>query len=150
MSNIKNILQPANTKQTDELPFFVTVSSLNKLNGPYSGDILLPKRLLWNPSRSFNLTDEKRTISMIRVVLREARKSEDIEQYVNREQLIKLWDKLNLPQYIKQAWEQKFPELTDHSHVHDILQLADAIDDIDVYAESNKERVLKLLSEQPK
>jgi transcriptional regulator with XRE-family HTH domain len=92
-------------------PFYVVPDSLDRLHGPASGEVLLPKRLLWNPSRPFNLNDEKRARSMLRIVLREARQPEDLETYVNRDQLTRLWGKLSLPDYIRNAWEQRFSEL---------------------------------------
>lgn len=92
-------------------PSFVVADSLDQLHGPASGEVSLPKRLLWNPSRPFNLNDEKRARSMLRIVLREARQLDDLEAYVNRDQLTRLWGKLGLPDYVSKAWEQKFPEL---------------------------------------
>lgn len=92
-------------------PPFVVADSLDQLHGPSSGEVSLPKRLLWNPSRPFNLDDEKRARSMLRIVLREARQIDDLEAYVNRDQLTRLWGKLGLPDYVSEAWEQKFPEL---------------------------------------
>jgi hypothetical protein len=93
------------------VPNFVVAKSLNSLHGKASGEVVLPKRLLWNPSRSFNMEDKKRVISLLRIVLRESRTIEDLETYVNEEKLLCFWNELKLPEYIKNAWEQKFPEL---------------------------------------
>lgn len=90
---------------------FVIVESLTNLRGPATGEITLPNRLLWNPSRPFDLSDDVRVRSVLRIVLREACNPEDIEAYVNLDHLIRLWETLGLPTNIKAAWEGRFPEL---------------------------------------
>lgn len=117
LGGVLNVLQELNITLKEQAtsiagPPFVVADSLDRLHGPASGEVSLPKRLLWNPSRPFNLNDEKHARSMLRIVLREARQPEDLETYVNRDQLTRLWTKLSLPDYISKAWEQKFPELT--------------------------------------
>lgn len=92
-------------------PFFVVADSLSDLCGPSSGEVVLPTRLLWNPSRPFDLADEDRLRSMIRIVLREARTQDDLSQYVDRDSLVRLWPELGLPNRIRRAWEDRFPEL---------------------------------------
>jgi hypothetical protein len=71
---------------------------------PATGEVTLPDRLLWNQSRPFDLSDETRLCSMIRIVLREARGQEDLAEYVDRDSLIRLWGSLGLPVYICEAW----------------------------------------------
>jgi hypothetical protein len=92
-------------------PPFVVAESLDELHGPTSGDVTLPNRLLWNPSDPFDVSDEKRLRSMMRIVLREARCQDDLSRYLSRDNVIRLWDSLGLPSYIQKAWEARFPEL---------------------------------------
>lgn len=99
-------------------PSFVVADSLDTLQGPDRGEVVLPNRLLWNPSRPFDLADEKRHRSLIRIVLREARTQDDLISYVDRDSLVKLWPSLGLPETIAAAWEAKFPELTATGREH--------------------------------
>ncbi len=92
-------------------PPFVVADSLSALRGPASGEVSLPNRLLWNPSRPFDLSDEKRLRSMIRIVLREARSQDDLNEFVDRDSLVRLWPRLGLPKAIREGWEARFPEL---------------------------------------
>lgn len=94
-------------------PSYVVPESLDRLHGPDHGEVSLPKRILWNPSRPFNLGDDKRAATMLRLVLLEARKNEDLEELVNADLLKKLWGRVRLPEYIRGSWEQKFPELAE-------------------------------------
>lgn len=94
-------------------PSYVVPESLDRLHGPDHGEVSLPKRILWNPSRPFNLGDDKRAATMLRLVLLEARKNEDLEELVNADLLKRLWGRVRLPEYIRGSWEQKFPELAE-------------------------------------
>ena len=93
-------------------PPFVVAESLDDLRGPSTQEVILPNRLLWNPSRPFDLADEKRLRSMTCIVLREARTQDDLSLYLNRENMLRLWSSLGRPSYIQKAWEARFPELT--------------------------------------
>ena len=96
------------------VPPFVVAESLDVLRGSSAQEkqVVLPNHLLWNPSRPFDLSNEKRLRSMMRIVLREARTQDDLSQYLSRENVIRLWGSLGLPTYIQKAWEARFPELT--------------------------------------
>lgn len=94
-------------------PFFVLPDSLEDFRGPTTGTVELPNRLLWNSSRPFDLSDEVRLRSMFRVVLREARAQDDLSTYVDKDSLLRLWPDLGLPDQIRMAWEDRFPELRD-------------------------------------
>ncbi|OYO14026.1 hypothetical protein [Enemella evansiae] len=82
------------------MPFsslFVLPDSLVDLRGLATGTVELLNRLLWNPSRPFDLSDEARLRSMIRIFLREARTQDDLRDYVDRDSLVRLWTELGLP-----------------------------------------------------
>lgn len=101
---------------TDDIPYaplFVLPDSLDDLRGPTTGTVELPNRLLWNPSRPFDLSDDARLRSMIRIVIREARAQDDLRKYIDRDSLVRLWSSLGLPERIRSAWEARFPELGD-------------------------------------
>lgn len=100
-------------KPLNAAPPYVVAESLDRLHGPDHGEVSLPKRILWNPSRPFNLADDKRAATMLRLVLLEARKSEDLEELVNPRLLKRLWSRVRLPEYIRGSWEQRFPELAE-------------------------------------
>lgn len=92
-------------------PSFVVADSLDDLRGPAAGTVELPNRLLWNLSRPFDLSDDERLRSMIRIVLQEARTQEDLRQYVDGNSLVRLWPSLGLPERLRRAWESRFPDL---------------------------------------
>lgn len=92
-------------------PSFVVVDSLSTLHGPSSGEVSLPKRILWNPSRPFDLSNDKRAATLLRLVLMEARKREDLEAFIDSTLLKRLWGQVRLPEYIRKEWETRFPEL---------------------------------------
>lgn len=96
-------------------PSFFVAYSLDDLRGPASGEVTLPDRLMWNPSRPFELADEERRRSLIRIVLREARSQRDLIDFVDRESLIALWPSVGLPDTICQAWECRFAELAERT-----------------------------------
>ncbi|MFF0228419.1 hypothetical protein [Streptomyces sp. NPDC004629] len=50
---------------------------------------------------------------MIRIVLREARSQDDLDQFVDRDSLVRLWPDLGLPDWIRRAWQERFTELGD-------------------------------------
>ena len=107
--------QTMNTTADPSVPYsptFIVAESLDDLHGPSTGEVVLPNRLLWNPSEPFDLVDDEDLRAVMRIVLREARGQDDLAQYLNRESLIRLWGHLRLPRYIQAAWEARFPKLT--------------------------------------
>lgn len=93
------------------VPPFIVAEYLDDLRGPTTGKVVLPNRLLWNPSEPFDLVDDEDLRAVMRIVLREARTQDDLSQYLSRENVIRLWGSLGLPTYIQKAWEARFPEL---------------------------------------
>jgi hypothetical protein len=88
----------------------VVVASLADLQGPTHGTVELPIWLFWYPDRTFDLDEPGMLAWMYRVVLREARSTEDLA-YLNGELLVALWPELHLPKGVRQAWEDQHPEL---------------------------------------
>ncbi len=48
-----------------------------------AAEVTLPKRLLWNPSRAFDLGGEKRVRSPMRIVIQEAQSADDLASYLD-------------------------------------------------------------------
>jgi hypothetical protein len=88
----------------------VVAARLADLHGPAHGLVDLPIWLFWHPDRTFDLDEPGMLSWMYRIVLREARSTEDFA-YLNGDLLIALWPDLYLPGGVRQAWEDQHPEL---------------------------------------
>ena len=88
----------------------VVATSLADLKGPTVGTVELPIWLFWYPDRTFDLGEPGMLPWMYQVVLREASSTEDLA-YLNGDMLIALWPELYLPKGVRQAWEDRHPEL---------------------------------------
>lgn len=89
----------------------VTVSDLSELHGPTSGDIELPHRLLWQPSRRLNIDHPALLAWMYETVLREATTTDELRVWLHGPTLIRLWSELFLPRGVRLAWEERHPVL---------------------------------------
>ena len=83
---------------------------LDDLDGPSTGLVELPLGLEWSTRLPIRLDDPNSVLSGYATVLREA-KHEDDFKYLNRQILIRIWPEIFLPQAIREAWSQRFPEL---------------------------------------
>jgi hypothetical protein len=92
---------------------WVTVApSLADLRGPTRGAVGLPLWLFWScPGHTFDLGDQDMRRWLYQTVLREAGCLEDLTAYLDRDTLIALWPELYLPRGVRQAWEDRHPEL---------------------------------------
>jgi excisionase family DNA binding protein len=99
-------------RYADHRPYPDPPARLADLTGPTSGVVELPITINWGPRRRYDLgTDADRRIVYERV-LREAGDAEEVGRYVNGAILVDVWSRLWLPQRVRAAWEQRFPELT--------------------------------------
>ena len=99
-------------RYADHRPYPDPPARLEDLTGPTSGVVELPITIDWGPRRRYDLgTDTDRRIVYERV-LREAGDAEEVGRYVNGAILVDVWSRLWLPQRVRLAWEQRFPELT--------------------------------------
>lgn len=90
----------------------VTVAeTLDNLNGPTAGTIVLPHHLDWSGNATYNLDEPGRLASMYRAVLTEARDQDDLTAWLNRAVLIDLWPTMWLPPKVRREWETRHPEL---------------------------------------
>lgn len=88
----------------------VVADCLDGLNGPEHGPVELPIWLFWFPDRRFDLDEPGMLPWMYQIVLREARRPEDLG-YLNGGRLISLWPDLYLPRDVREAWEERHPVL---------------------------------------
>lgn len=93
----------------------VVVDSLDELQGPTGGTVELPNRLLWQPDRTVDLDDAWTRGWMYALVLREARRRDDLRTWINGSVLLELWPGLNLPRAVRAAWEDRHPALRPHA-----------------------------------
>ena len=91
-------------------PVFVP-DSLDDLCGPTAGRVTLPLHIDWTPSNTYDLGDEARVCTMYATVLREAKSEDDLSRFLDRELLVRAWSSLRLPDFIRESWERRFPQL---------------------------------------
>ncbi len=89
----------------------LVAGDLADLRGPVSGTVELPLWLFWYPDRTFDLDDPATLRWMYQTVLREASRPGDLTEYLNGDTLVALWPDLFLPRGVRQAWEERYPEL---------------------------------------
>jgi len=90
----------------------IVVTDLASLRGPTRGTVQLPLRLYWSgPSPAFDLGEPSLRRWLYQIVLREASRPEDLTGYLDRDTLIGLWPQLRLPRSVRQAWEERHPQL---------------------------------------
>ena len=90
----------------------LVAADLADLCGPVTGVVELPLRLFWSAAdRTFDLADPDMLRSMYEKVLREAVQAGELAAYLDGGTLIAVWPQLFLPRNLRQAWEQRHPEL---------------------------------------
>jgi hypothetical protein len=82
--------------------------TLNELNGPLYGSVSLPARLFWsgpNPRDvRWDLADPDRRRDLYEIVLIEG-DLDDVRRWINPDELIRLWDRMYLPPWVRSAWQ---------------------------------------------
>ncbi|WP_250001096.1 hypothetical protein [Actinoplanes sp. M2I2] len=87
---------------------------LDLLGGPTTGVIHLPRHLKWSGSPQYDLDQPGRMLDLYRAVINEAATPTDLHTYLDRDTLVRLWVEMWLPDVVRQSWESRFPELTQH------------------------------------
>jgi hypothetical protein len=85
----------------------VVARTLAELAGPTHGVVELPVRLMWNSDRAFDLADPDQLLWMYENVLRETTRADDLRLLINGRTLRRVWQRLNLPRGVRQAWESR-------------------------------------------
>jgi hypothetical protein len=80
---------------------------LAELRGPLKGLVSLPARLFWSGpdprAVRWDLADAARRRDLYEIVLVEGT-IEDIRELVNGPELVRLWDEMYLPPWVRAAW----------------------------------------------
>ncbi|HEV2361467.1 MAG TPA: hypothetical protein VGS21_07180 [Acidimicrobiales bacterium] len=93
-------------------PFADPPATLADLEGPTTGEIELPAAIDWGPPRTYDMASSVDRQIVYERVLREAPTTAAICQYVNGSALLASWHSLWLPTRIRDAWEDRLPELS--------------------------------------
>jgi hypothetical protein len=92
-------------------PVLVAVS-LADLRGPSSGVVELPLHLFWSGTDGrFSLDNPSGRRQVYQIVLREARRPDDLATFLNGGMLTALWAGIFLPEVVRKAWEDQHPAL---------------------------------------
>lgn len=89
----------------------VVAENLGELRGPLEGSVQLPIEVHSSgagPTESFDLADPAMRAALYQLLLRQGRLV-DLRQYVNGDELRRLWPQLWLPTYVRRAWVKHFP-----------------------------------------
>jgi len=90
----------------------VVAASLADLKGPAEGTVELPIWLFWSsPDHTFDLGKPYMLRSLYETVLAEASRPEDLAAYLDGDTLVAVWPDLYLPKGVRQAWEDRYPNL---------------------------------------
>jgi hypothetical protein len=89
----------------------VVAAGLEFLTGPTTGVVLLPRHLDWSGHARYDLDSPGRIIDLYRTVLIEASTPEDLHAYMHAATLMRVWSYLWLPQAVREAWDERFPQL---------------------------------------
>lgn len=130
------------------LPEPAVVRDLALLRGPVTGVWKLPRTLDSSARQSRDLADPAVRQLTNEVVLREAGNEPEVTEWVDRDELLRLWPRLYLPRQVRDGWEHQHPVLRDIGAGPDVPQghrsvLAEA-DPRVAAAPSNASRIIAL------
>lgn len=98
-------------KQTYESTIaYVAPHSLEELDGPSAGVIVLPLNLYWGPEQTVDLSVHADVQRMYQAVIRIGT-VEDQRAWLNKATLSGIWRDLVLPERSVSLWESRFPQL---------------------------------------
>jgi hypothetical protein len=91
----------------------LVAADLSALQGPVTGVVTLPHRLVWAPPpiNQFDLDDSFDRLHMYEIVIREAIQQAELQTWLNSDLLVSLWPDLYLTRGIRQAWQAAHPTL---------------------------------------
>jgi len=85
----------------------VVVADLALLRGPLTGVWKLPRTLDSSARQSRDLADPLVRQLTYEVVLREAGNEPEVTDWVDRDELLRLWSRLYLPRQVRAGWEDE-------------------------------------------
>lgn len=69
-----------------------------------SGAVELPLHVYWSGGpRTWNLDNRRQRVHLYQIVMREGT-DEDVSAFIDLDELIRLWNDLYLPEYVREAW----------------------------------------------
>lgn len=87
-----------------------------------SGRVVLPIHIKWSGPVEYDLADEAQRRVVYEVVLREGG-ADEVRQFIDPDEVLRLWDRLVLPAHVRAAWRDYFilvrgldPERVEGSH----------------------------------
>ncbi len=86
-------------------------ADLDRLHGPVSGRHQLPLRLDASARTVLDFADAAERAEGYQLVLLEARDVADLEQWLDRDELVRLWPELFLPRELRRAWQTQHADL---------------------------------------
>ncbi|MFY1693987.1 MULTISPECIES: hypothetical protein [unclassified Solwaraspora] len=89
----------------------VVAADLAAMRGPVSGVVELPHRLHWQADRRVDLDNPALLRWMYETVLVEAVTSVELTTWLHGPTLVRLWPDLWVPRGVRQAWEDRHPQL---------------------------------------
>jgi len=89
---------------------YVVAESLDELEGPVHGPLVLPRELAWSGRRSFDLDDDYDRSAVYKIILEEGLE-EHFRRYLNARLLVAHWRRIRPARQVAALWERRFPEL---------------------------------------
>lgn len=89
----------------------VVAPDLQALRGPLQGQWQLPPHLDSSAPAVFDFARPRDLEEAYQLVLLEASSTADLEQWLDGEQLLRLWPELYLPRVVRVAWQSQHPQL---------------------------------------
>jgi hypothetical protein len=102
---------PADFVPYSERRPYVVADHLWELRGPSSGVVRLPILLDWSGTPEKNLDQPGVLASVYETVLNEASSVEELNTWLDRPTLLRLWPEMWLPAKVRRLWEERFPLL---------------------------------------
>lgn len=93
----------------DVIPYD-TPSSLDALQGPVDGVLILPITVHWGPDATADLSTADGLEKAYENVVREGTREQQ-EELLNADLLRRVWPQLRLPKRCRDIWQSRFPEL---------------------------------------
>jgi hypothetical protein len=96
---------------SDHRPYPSPPAMWGDLAGPVSGRVELSRSMDWGPPRTYDVADLTDRRILYERVLREAAGPEEVCAWVDGPSLRVLWPAMWLPRRVRDAWEDRFPQL---------------------------------------
>lgn len=88
------------------------VDTLEELNGPSKGILVVPVSLSWMPNEGYDLSSTVSRQIAYQEIIANATTKKELTTLLNKDLLGSIWPKLRLPQKTRITWELRFPALS--------------------------------------